>query len=149
MNLQNRNVQTLQQTLAWLAEKYKLVAIYSFGSRAKEMWERVNDLSVEVEFPDSDLDIGVLPETNSRLDLDGKVNLALALEEAFNVSRVDLIVLPEARPFLALDVVRGELLYVSNKDAESEYQLYVLRRAGDLAPLQQERMRMVLAGEAY
>jgi hypothetical protein len=59
-----------------------------------------------------------------------------------------LVILPEAKPYLALDVVRGELLCVTDVDAEAAYQLYVLRRAADLAPLERERRRMVLAGEA-
>jgi hypothetical protein len=72
----------------------------------------------------------------------------MTLEELFDVGRVDLVILPEAKPYLALDVVRGELLCVTDVDAEAAYQLYVLRRAADLAPLERERRRMVLAGEA-
>jgi hypothetical protein len=33
-------------------------------------------------------------------------------------------------------------------DGQAAYQLYVLRRAGDLAPFERERRRMLLAGEA-
>jgi hypothetical protein len=47
-----------------------------------------------------------------------------------------------------LDVVRGEWLYVGDADVEAVYQLYVLRRAGDLAPFERARLQMILAGEA-
>ncbi len=73
----------------------------------------------------------------------------MALEDLLDVPRVDLVILPEAPPFLALDIVQGELLCATDPVAEAEYQLYVLRRAGDLAPFERERRRMILAGEAY
>jgi len=72
----------------------------------------------------------------------------VALEDLLDVDRVDLVVLPEASPYLALDIVCGELLCATDLDAEAEYQLYVLRRAGDLAPWERERRRMLLTGEA-
>jgi hypothetical protein len=61
-----------------------------------------------------------------------------ALEALFDVRRVDLIVLPEADAFLAADVVRGELLAMTDPDAEAEAQLHYLRRAADLAPFLRE-----------
>lgn len=90
----------------------------------------------------------MLPAWGRRLTARERVRLAIALEDALDVRRVDLVILPEASPYLALDVVRGELLYTADPDAEAEYQLYVLRRAGDLAPYQHERWRIILAGEA-
>jgi hypothetical protein len=59
---------------------------------------------------------------------------------------VDLVVLPEADPFLALDVIRGELLTCADADAQAEDELYVLRRAGDLARFARERWRLILSG---
>ena len=57
---------------------------------------------------------------------------------------MDLVILPEADPFLAANVVRGERLYAENEYRADEYDLYVLRRAGDLAPLERERMALIL-----
>jgi hypothetical protein len=54
------------------------------------------------------------------------------------------VILPEADPFLAANVVRGERLYAENEYRADEYDLYVLRRAGDLAPLERERMALIL-----
>jgi hypothetical protein len=85
------------------------------------------------------LDVAVLPLPGRVLNTDERVALAAALEELFPAPRVDLVVLPEAPPFVALAAVSGELLYVGDRVRESHYQLFVMRRAGDLAPF--ERMR--------
>jgi predicted nucleotidyltransferase len=134
------DVDTLRKELTALGEKYGLVALYAFGSRAAEFTERLKGRIGTSENSASDLDIGVL--STEYLNVHEKVELTLALENLFNVAHVDLIVLSEAPPFLALDIVRGELLYVSDEDAEAEYQLYILRRAGDLAPWHYERWQL-------
>jgi hypothetical protein len=41
-------------------------------------------------------------------------------------------------------VIRGELLHTEAPDDQAQYELYVLRRAGDLLPFKKERMRMIL-----
>jgi hypothetical protein len=131
-----------------LARQYNLVALYAFGSRAAEITARVAGKMVAVALPPSDVDIGALPARGHRLTAQERVRLAIALEDVLDINRVDLVVLPEASPYLALDVVCGELLCVTDPDAEAAYQLYVLRRAGDLAPLEHERRRMLLEEEA-
>jgi hypothetical protein len=75
--------------------------------------------------------------------------LAQPISSGYNsANRVDLCVLPEAKPFLVLDAVRGEWLCVTDADKEATCELCVLRRAADLDPHERERMRMILAGEA-
>jgi len=76
--------------------------------------------------------------------VEAKVRLAIALEDLLGVGRVDLVCLPEVDPFLAANVVRGERLYAREEYEADEYDLYVLRRAGDLAPLERERMALIL-----
>ena len=92
----------------------------------------------------SDVDIGVRALSRGRLSVTEKVNLALALEDLFGCKRVDLVSLSEADPFLAAEVIRGERLFTQNEHEADEYELFVLRRAGDLAPLERERMALVL-----
>ncbi len=139
----------LRTALCDLAHRYGLVAIYSFGSRAGEVAARVAGEDVKVDHPFSDVDIGVLPAPGRHLTAAERADLMVALEDLLEVGRVDLVILPEAPPYLALDVVRGELLCTTDPVAEAEYQLYVLRRAADLAPFERQRRRMILAGEAY
>ncbi len=129
-----------------LSARYDLVALYVFGSRASEIVGKIRGQAVSTESPESDVDIGVQPAVGRRLAAEERVRLALELEDLLGARRIDLIVLPEADPFLALDVVRGELLYCADPDAQAEDELFVLRRAADLAPYAQERWRLILSG---
>ena len=52
----------------------------------------------------------------------------------------------EADPFLAANIIRGERLFCADVLAADEYELYVLRRAGDLAPLERERLSLLQFG---
>jgi predicted nucleotidyltransferase len=136
----------IRASLDRIATDYGLDAIYTFGSRAAEA-RRVVAAEVTVSPENtSDLDVGVLPEPDIRLDATRRADLVSALEAVFAPARVDLVVLPEASPCLALDIVTGTLLLARNTDREAEYQLFVLRRAGDLAPFERERRALVLAG---
>ena len=134
----------LQQQLTKLADQYSLVALYVFGSRSPEIAARMRGESPAAGHPEADLDIGVQVGRGNRLDVRQKVALAQALEELFQVPRVDLVVCEEAPPFLAQEIVSGELIHCTDPDAQAEFELYALRRAADLAPFAFERRRMIL-----
>jgi predicted nucleotidyltransferase len=138
----------LQEQLSALFERYDLVAAYAFGSRADEIAACVRGEAVEAAPLASDADIGVLPARQHPLTPRDRVRLTIALEDLLHASRVDLVVLSEADPFLAANVVRGARLFARDEYEADEYDLYVLRRAGDLAPLERERMRLILGDEA-
>ena len=70
----------------------------------------------------------------------------MCIRDRFDVGRVDLVVLPEADPFLAVNVIRGERLFADDAYLADEYDLYILRRAADLLPLERERQRLILEG---
>jgi len=135
--------------LSKIAERFALSEVYAFGSRAAEMASRVRGERVERAKPESDVDIGVRPEAGRKLSVREKVELAIALEDLFQVPRADLVVIPEADPFLALDIIRGELLYCRDQDEQAEFELYVLRRAGDLAYYEREKRSLILSGERF
>ena len=130
-----------------LARRYGLNDLYVFGSRAKEIAARVKGHKPDFSVPESDVDMAVQQPPGSRLTAREKVEITQALEDLFQVRRVDLVVLSEAGPFLALDIIKGELLYSEDLDRQAEEELYILRRAGDLAPYERERRRMILEGE--
>ncbi len=133
------------EQLKSLAQKYCRSDIYAFGSRAGEIFQRIQGAAPVAEHPKSDIDIGVMPAQGARvLTAEKRADLAIELEDLFDAARVDLVVLPEADPFLALEVIRGELLYAESLDEQARYELYVLRRAGDLMHLKKERMRAIL-----
>jgi hypothetical protein len=101
---------TLRSRLEELCRTYDLDALYVFGSRGEEVCRRLDDDRVPAAAAGSDVDIGILPPERSVLSVDRKVAIVTALEDLFGVSRVDLFVLPEADPFLAANVIRGERL---------------------------------------
>ncbi len=134
-------ITTNRAALDALSRAFGLHILYAFGSRGREAlaW-----LDGDSGLPPglSDLDIGVKPA--QPLSARRKVELAVALEDLFDVGRVDLVVLPEADPFLAVNVIRGERLFADDAYLADEYDLYVLRRAADLLPLERERQRLIL-----
>lgn len=135
----------MKEQLQEVCKRYGVVALYAFGSRTEEIVERVRGQSPPVQHPTSDVDIGVQPAPDRHLTARERVRLTIELEDLLGVARVDLVVLPEADPFLALDAIRGELLCCTDADTQAEYELYVLRRAGDLAPYARERWRLILS----
>ncbi len=137
----------LIEALGELAERYGLLAVYVFGSRAEEIAAGVGGVSVASRHPGSDVDVGVEPQRGRRLTARDRVRVADELERLLNVKHVDLVVLPEANAFLAADVVRGELLLATDLDAEAEAQLYYLCRAADLAPFLREQWSEMVGTE--
>lgn len=137
----------LKDRIRSIAKRFGLLEIYVFGSRAAEIRARVFGEPAEAKRRDSDVDIGVRTGRRRRLSAEDRVQLAVELEDLFEVQRVDVVVLEAASPFLALDVIRGDLLYSEDADAQAKYELYVLRRAADLEPFERLRIRQILTGE--
>ena len=134
-------------TLARLCQESRVDILYAFGSRAREVQEWLEGKRASLPASPADVDVGVKPAQGVRLSIHDKVRLALALEDLWGVTRVDLVSLPDADPFVAANVIRGERLYARDTYEADEYDLYVLRRAGDLAPLERERMALILGEE--
>ncbi|MCF8062459.1 MAG: nucleotidyltransferase domain-containing protein, partial [Deltaproteobacteria bacterium] len=127
-----------------ICRRYRVADLYVFGSRAEEVSALVAGKADSLQTSASDVDMGVLPAERDQWGPRGGRRLSMELEDLFQVSRVDLVLLPEADAFLALEIIRGELLYSDDLDRQARYELFVLRRAGDLAPFQKERIRAVL-----
>ncbi len=137
------------ERLKALCLQHDLVALYSFGSNAVAAAEFVaKGGKIELDHPGADLDIGVLSDGDRRLSPRDKVGIAAALEDIFEVPRVDLVLLREASPFLALEIIRGERLVEIDSERTARYELFVLRRAGDLLFFERQRREMVLRGGA-
>jgi predicted nucleotidyltransferase len=130
--------------LAAIAARFGMADIYVFGSRADEVSAGAERSAGTAS--QSDVDIGVRPQALRAIPPKDRVELTLALERALGVSRVDLLVLPEASPLLALAAIRGNLLFCADPVDQAEYELFVLRRAGDLAPLEHDRQQIVFGG---
>lgn len=106
-------------------------AVYVFGSEAK------GDQRV-----DSDLDLGVL--FRSRQPLAATLPLEQELEQTLG-RKVDLVDVARAGAFLALDIVRGERIFCRDPTEADRFELYVLRRAGDLLPFERQRQAILLS----
>lgn len=132
------------EELARLCREFGVEILYVFGSRAEEVREWLAGIRQELPAGPADVDVGVKVTAGKPFTVREKVHLAQALEDLFGVNRVDLVSLDEADPFLATNVVRGERLYALDDYRADEYDLYILRRAGDLAPLERERIAMIL-----
>ena len=101
---------TLRSRLEDFCRAHDLDALYVFGSRAKEVYRLLDVDRLVSGASSSDVDIGILPPESAVLPVDRKVAIAASLEDLLGASRVDLVVLPEADPFLAVNVIRGERL---------------------------------------
>lgn len=132
------------QYLNALCVAYGVAALYVFGSRADEVYTWLNDPTLVLAAGPSDVDISVQLPPMTRWTVQQKVAFAQLLEDFFGVNVVDLGVLNEVDPFLAANVIRGNRLYARSRYEADEYELYVLRRAGDLIPLARERMAFAL-----
>ena len=136
-----------RKELKKIANQHKLIAIYAFGSRAFELAARVRGESSCCRHSGSDLDIGVQLAEHHMLSAKEKAQLTIDLEDFFQEKRVDLLVINEVEPFLALEIIRGELIFCNDLDAQAEYELFVLRRAGDLAYYEKQHRHQVLFGK--
>jgi predicted nucleotidyltransferase len=138
----------LVEKLAAMCRDHGVASLYAFGSRAREIAAvMVSGGSEGSPVSGSDVDLAVQPRRGALSSARERVRLAERLEDLLRVPRVDLVILPEASAFLALDAVRGELLYADDETRQAREELYYLRRAGDLAPLQRERLNGLLHGE--
>lgn len=129
--------------IAALCEHHGIESLHAFGSRARETADWVKGKGPALAHSSTDVDIGALPRHGRRLLIREKSTIAIELEEILQAGRVDLVILPQVDPFLAANVIRGERLYCRDIYADDEYELYVLRRAGDLASLERERLSLI------
>lgn len=125
-----------------ICEKYQIKAFYVFGSRGAELFQAIHDDSVQLAKTQSDLDFGIL--THSLLSIESKISLTMELENLFGLPDIDLFILQEVDAFLAANIIRGERVFAEDPYLADEYELFVLRRAGDLAELERQRMSMIL-----
>jgi uncharacterized protein len=130
------------QKIKQICKKYQIKVVYVFGSRGVELSQAIQDNSIQLAKSPSDLDFGVL--THSPFSIENKINLTLELETLFGLSDIDLFILQEVDAFLAANIIRGERIYAEDSYLADEYELFVLRRAGDLAELERQRMTAIL-----
>jgi predicted nucleotidyltransferase len=112
------------------ADNPDIRAVYVFGSRATGRARA-----------DSDVDVGVLYGRSQSTT--APVALAERIETALG-GHVDVVDVARASAFLALDIVRGERVFCRDELETDRFELYVLRRAGDLLPFEKQRQALLL-----
>lgn len=130
-----------------LCQQFQVDILYAFGSRANEVRDWLVGKLTQLSPGDADVDIGVKPVLGTDYSVHVKVSLALALEHLLGVMRVDLVSLVDADPFLAANIIRGERLFARDRISADEYDLYILRQAGDLAHWERERWSLILGDD--
>jgi predicted nucleotidyltransferase len=128
----NLDIKTLRRALAEILEREShVLAAYHFGSTA-----------AGTATPSSDIDVGVLFST--KVPLEELVRIEGLLDEPIPYP-VDVVDVRRAGPFVALDVIRGDRFFCRDEVAADEFDLFVLRRAGDLEYYERQRREAFLA----
>jgi len=138
------NQTSLSERLRGFCVLNRIEILYVFGSRAGEISRYLKEGSGLAPENTSDVDIAVRVALGRRLSLKDKVEMTTALEDLMGVDHVDLAFLHEADPFLAANIIRGERLFCTGEYLADDYELYILRRAADLAPFERARMAQIL-----
>ncbi len=133
--------------LASLAQRHRLGLVYLFGSEAKAGVTLLSGGAVERPDDLADLDVGVvtvdpLPPARERIRLYS--SLHNDLQELFRAFRVDLVLLEEGHSVFQCEAVRGFCVYQASEAVRDSYELRVLRRAADFAPVLRAFNREVL-----
>jgi predicted nucleotidyltransferase len=136
-----------KETIEKICKDFGIDILYVFGSRSKEVADLVSGEALTLSQGLSDVDIGVKLIDGKKLTVKEKTLLSILLEDLFGATKVDLVFLSDTDPFLAANIIRGERLYAKDEDAADEHDLYIMRRAGDLVPLERERERLIFKEE--
>jgi predicted nucleotidyltransferase len=135
---------SLRSRLKSFCRHHRVEILYVFGSRAGEIHQAIDGDGGIEPGQSSDVDIALKLSMDRTLSVREKTELAVALENLLGVDRVDMIILSQADPFLAVNIIRGERVFCTDDYAADEFELYVLRRAGDLAPFEKMRIERIM-----
>ena len=113
-----------------LRSEPQAIAAYLFGSLADGTAHAA-----------SDVDVGVL--FNAQVSLEEQIQMEGRLEDSIGRT-VDLVDVQRVGPFVALEIIRGDRFFCRDEIAADEFDLYVLRRAGDLEYFERERRTFYL-----
>ena len=138
----------LKERLEAICSRYGIEILYVFGSRSDEIKELLEGGIQRLGASGSDTDLGAKLGPGVSLTVREKARMSAELEDLLGVDRVDLCFVNETDPFVAAEIIRGERVYCADELRADEYELYILRRAGDLVPFEQERMRLSLGEPA-
>jgi predicted nucleotidyltransferase len=144
----SRKSRSLRSRLESFCNQHHVGILYVFGSRGAEIRKMLDEDAGVEPAKSSDVDIAVKLSGDRTLSVREKTELSVTMENLLGVDRADVILLSEADPFLAVNIIRGERLFCADQCEADEYELYVLRRAGDLAPFERMRIERIMDSSA-
>lgn len=121
------NIENLRAGLKEYFQQYLVLFAYIFGSQVSRHTH-----------PESDVDFAVYLRKSIGEEERRSILLSLlgVLSQACRTDDVDLVILNEAPPLLAFEVLRnGVLIYCSDDDARVEFQVRTLQAHEDTIPL--------------
>ena len=110
-----------------------MLALYLFGSRAQDGLDLLG--GARVERSGSDLDVGAVfaPPAFDHRRLG---SLQVGLEDVFAPLRVDLVPVQRVDALFQFAVIQGHRVVVTDSSRADLFELYVMRRAAELLPIQ-------------
>jgi len=127
-----------RNTLARVAEAYRLSLIYVFGSQAQLGLKLLSGDTAPAVDPLADIDVGVvfkdgLPPLEARSDV--YAGLYGELADLFAPHRLDLCFLEENHSVFQCSVFQGACIYAASDEARLDYEEMIVRRAADFRPV--------------
>jgi len=116
-----------------ICEEYDLLAIYLFGSRADDGLAYLRDETVKGT--GSDLDVGVVFRDHE-VPVMQLGPLQADLDRLFMPFRVDLVPLQKVDALFQFEAIDGHRVAAPDPVPADYYELYVMRRAAELLPIQ-------------
>ncbi|HEY3568879.1 MAG TPA: nucleotidyltransferase domain-containing protein [Thermoanaerobaculia bacterium] len=124
---------SLQETLDRLCRDHGVLAVYLFGSRAKDGLRVLK--GEEVSREGSDLDVGVVFRDPS-ISFERLASLQVGFEDVFAPLRVDLVPLNRVDALFQFAAIDGHRIVETDVNAADDYELRIMNRAADLLPIQ-------------
>jgi len=122
-----------RKALEDIGDKYGLLAVYLFGSRADDGLRLLRGESVYPE--GSDLDIGIVFTQNGP----GVIQLGsiqVELSDVFSPLSIDVVPLHRVDPLFQFRAIDGHRIEAADTHRADIFELEVMRRAAELLPVQ-------------
>jgi predicted nucleotidyltransferase len=118
-----------------IRDKYGLLAVYLFGSRADDGLRLLRCESINPE--GSDLDIGIVfLEREPRLTQLGTIQVELS--DVFSPLTTDVVPLQKVDPLFQFRAIDGHRIVATDMHRVDLFELDVMRRAAELLPVQRQ-----------
>lgn len=127
-----------RKALDAVRDKYGLLAIYLFGSRADDGLCLLQGESVEPEGSDLDIGIVFLQYEPGLLQLG---SLQIELSDVFSPLTIDVVPLHKVDPLFQFRAIDGHRINASDTHRADIFELDVMRRAAELLPVQRHLER--------